>query len=142
MVAALSLLHAHTTAARVSCTTCLPHRESPPPLPLQRGLGCGQWEPAVSVRGDTEAARAWAPGERVAEVGDRVSGLRGREHRLGVGDSVVSGPLRRPWASAINPGSSSPALACNSNFPSQGSLCNWVAGISLCGHRTWRGLAK
>lgn len=37
------------------------HTENPHPLPLQRGLGCVQWEQTVSVRGGTEAARAQAP---------------------------------------------------------------------------------
>lgn len=34
IVAALSCFHAHTTAARVSCTMGLLHRETPHPLPL------------------------------------------------------------------------------------------------------------
>lgn len=79
VVAALSLLHAHTTAARVSCTICVSHTEKPPTHALcSEASAASTGDETVPMREETETSRLSLPGERVAEVGVHLGPQRKR----------------------------------------------------------------
>lgn len=41
---------------------CVSHTEKPPPAPSSEASAVSSGDRTISVRGETEAARAWAPG--------------------------------------------------------------------------------
>lgn len=83
MVAALSSL----SCTRHCCSSFLHYvfltPRNPHPLLCSVASAVSSGDKAVSVRGEAEAARAWAPRRESCRSQCCISGLRGSEHRYG-----------------------------------------------------------